>query len=69
MRDREKKKDHSALPPRIKFTEFKTSITKEMDAEEFLQFVSEHKDRIISSRLILPKLGSNGFGKFIVEFE
>lgn len=61
--------DHSMLNQPITFKEFKTSITKVMDAEEFLRFVSEHRDRIISSRLILPKLGSEGFGKFLVEFE
>lgn len=59
----------SMLNSGIKFRNYKTSITKVMEADEFLQFVSENRERIKSSRIILPKLGGKGLGKFLVELE
>jgi hypothetical protein len=61
--------DHSMFNSGAKFRKYKTSITKVMDADEFLRFISENKEKIKSSRVILPKLGSTGLGKFLVELE
>lgn len=40
-------------------------IEKYVSAREFLE-ISKHPERIISSKLILPRLGTGEFGKFKV---
>ncbi len=44
-------------------------IEKLLDAEEFLQLINSKRDLIIKSRIVLPKLGQRGLGKFKVIYK
>lgn len=45
------------------------SLTKEMDAKEFLEFALKRPYLIKRSRFVPPEIGSNSMGRFLVEFE
>jgi len=44
-------------------------VEKVVGAKEFLKIISSQRDRISSSEVLLPKLGSNGLGKFKVVYK
>ena len=47
----------------------KLTITKELEPKDFLSFEKRNRDRIKRTKLILPKLGENSFGKIVVEYK
>lgn len=46
-----------------------TSITKEVDAVEFLRIFRSQRHKISHSQIVLPKLGQPGLGKFKVTYK
>lgn len=43
-------------------------VTKLVTAEEYLQIVAKQRQNIKRTKFIPPKLGTNSFGKFLIEF-
>lgn len=61
--------DHSMIKDKVKFSAGKPTVHKIMDAQEFIDLVQHNRSKIKSAKILLPKLGSKGLGKFLVEFE
>jgi hypothetical protein len=51
------------------FMSVQPKLRKIVGAREFLNLVTYKRDTIISSKIIYPKLGSKGLGKFVVELK
>lgn len=44
-------------------------IEKKVDAREFLKILSTNRDKIYSSKIVLPKLGSDSLGSFKITYK
>lgn len=44
-------------------------ISRAVNAKEFLQITSSQRNYIKRTKFIAPRIGSSGFGHFLVEFE
>lgn len=51
------------------FTLPSRSFRKVMEPEEFIEFVRTKRHLLKKSKFIPPRIGSSGFGKFLVEIE
>lgn len=54
---------------RVSYSYNSRQITQEMDSHDFLRLLSKNSSSIKRSRVIIPKIGTGGKIKFLVEFE